>query len=63
MAAPFPGAATALDLNRAAALGLAGRMVDAGARVVFPVDDHGYGYLDGRLADPFGHLWIVSQKL
>ncbi len=38
-------------------------MVAAGATVVFPVSDHGYGYLDGRLADPFGHLWILSQRL
>jgi PhnB protein len=39
------------------------RMLDAGARSVFAVSDHGYGQLDGRLADPYGHLWLVSQKL
>ncbi|HEY7043905.1 MAG TPA: VOC family protein [Nocardioidaceae bacterium] len=39
------------------------RMVDAGATVVFEVGDRDYGFRDGRLRDPFGHLWIVSQPL
>jgi PhnB protein len=38
-------------------------MVDAGATVVFPVADRGYGMKDGRLADPYGHLWLVSEPL
>lgn len=38
-------------------------LVEAGATVVFPVADHGYGSKDGRLADPYGHLWIVSEPL
>ncbi|GAA1875645.1 VOC family protein [Asanoa iriomotensis] len=38
-------------------------LVDAGATVVFPVADHGYGMKDGRLADPYGHLWIVSEPI
>ncbi|HEY6594377.1 MAG TPA: VOC family protein [Asanoa sp.] len=42
---------------------VARRMLDNGARVIFEVGDHGYGYRDGRLADPYGHLWIVSQKI
>lgn len=39
---------------------VAGRMLDAGASVVFPIADHGYGY-GGRLRDPFGHQWMISQ--
>ena len=39
------------------------QMERAGAKVVFPIDDHGYGFRDGRLVDPFGHYWIVSQAL
>jgi uncharacterized glyoxalase superfamily protein PhnB len=39
------------------------RMIDAGAEVVFAVDDRDYGYRDGRLRDPFGHLWLLSQPL
>lgn len=38
-------------------------MVAAGARVVHPVSDHEYGSRAGRLADPFGHLWMISQPL
>jgi PhnB protein len=39
------------------------KMQRAGAQVVFPIDDHGYGFRDGRLVDPFGHYWIVAQPL
>ena len=33
----------------------------AGAKVLIPVDDQFYGYRAGRIEDPFGHIWIVSQ--
>jgi PhnB protein len=39
------------------------RMVNEGAKVVFPIADQFYGKREGRLQDPFGHLWIVSQTL
>jgi len=32
-----------------------------GAQVVIPIDDQFYGRREGRLRDPFGHLWIISQ--
>lgn len=35
----------------------------AGAEVVFPLADRDYGFRAGRIADPFGHLWIVSAPL
>ena len=35
----------------------------AGARVLIPVDDQFYGYRAGRIEDPFGHVWIVSQLI
>lgn len=38
-------------------------MTRAGARVVHPVRDAPYGQRGGRLADPYGHLWIVSQQI
>jgi PhnB protein len=41
---------------------VAARMVEGGATVVFPVDDHHYGERAGRLADPFGHLWMVARR-
>jgi uncharacterized glyoxalase superfamily protein PhnB len=41
--------------------GLAERMVSAGGEVIFPVQDreHGRG---GRIRDPFGHAWMISQR-
>jgi PhnB protein len=41
---------------------LAARMVEGGATVVFPVADQPYGERGGRLADPFGHLWMVARQ-
>jgi PhnB protein len=35
------------------------RAVEAGAEVIFPVGDYGYGR-GGRLSDPFGHIWIIT---
>ncbi|MDQ4037592.1 MAG: VOC family protein [Actinomycetota bacterium] len=41
----------------------AAAMVANGATVVIPVGDQYYGSRDGRLRDPFGHLWLLSQPL
>ena len=38
------------------------RMVTAGAVVVFPLVNF-CGDRMGRLRDPFGHLWLLSQRL
>jgi PhnB protein len=38
------------------------RMIAAGAGVVFPLVDF-CGERMGRLRDPFGHLWLISQPL
>ncbi|HVD88529.1 MAG TPA: VOC family protein [Jatrophihabitantaceae bacterium] len=51
----------ALDVTDADAVGEA--MVAAGATVIYPIRDWEYGARAGRLADPFGHLWMVSQPL
>jgi PhnB protein len=40
--------------------GLASQAVAAGATVIYPVADQFYGDRCGRLADPFGHIWIVA---
>lgn len=34
----------------------------AGAEVVFPLADQFYGERGGRLCDPFGHQWMMSQQ-
>ena len=62
-----PGAATlggspvilALDVTDADAVGEA--MIAAGAAVIYPIRDQDYGARAGRFADPFGHLWMISQ--
>ncbi|MBA3339983.1 MAG: VOC family protein [Geodermatophilaceae bacterium] len=41
----------------------AAAMLANGATVVIPVGDQDYGRRDGRLQDPFGHLWLLSQPL
>jgi uncharacterized glyoxalase superfamily protein PhnB len=51
----------ALDVDDADAVGEA--MAAAGATVVYPIQDQEYGARAGRLADPFGHLWMISQPL
>ncbi|MFH8655634.1 VOC family protein [Streptomyces afghaniensis] len=38
-------------------------MLRGGASVVYPVADQHYGQRGGRLADPFGHLWMISQTI
>ena len=43
--------------------GIAGRAIDAGAKVIFPVQDQFYGERAGRLQDPFGHMWLLSMKI
>jgi uncharacterized glyoxalase superfamily protein PhnB len=42
---------------------VARRMVAGGATVVFEVADQPYGERGGRLADPFGHLWMIAQRI
>lgn len=34
-----------------------------GGEVIFPVRDHDYGFREGRVRDPFGHLWTVSKPI
>ena len=38
-------------------------MIRAGGTVVIPIDDRYYGRREGRIQDPAGHLWIISQHL
>lgn len=39
---------------------LASGAVAAGAKLLIPVADQFYGDRSGRLADPFGHIWIIA---
>jgi uncharacterized glyoxalase superfamily protein PhnB len=42
---------------------VAARMRAAGASTIFEIADRGYGDYGGRLRDPFGHQWMVSQPV
>jgi PhnB protein len=57
------GSPVILALRVTDADAVAARMVAAGATVVYPVHDAPYGERGGRLADPFGHLWMISQRI
>jgi PhnB protein len=50
-----------LEVDDADAVGEA--MLAAGAHVIYPIADQGYGSKGGRLGDPFGHQWMISQEL
>jgi PhnB protein len=56
------GSPVVLTLECASVDDVATRAVAEGARLVFPVADQFYGYRQGRIEDPFGHLWILSTR-
>ena len=69
--ADSPLSLSPLDLNGSPVLltlvvpdadGLGQALEAAGAEVVIPIADQFYGRREGRLRDPFGHLWIISQE-
>jgi PhnB protein len=37
--------------------------VDAGATLVAPIVEQAYGLRQGRLADPYGHHWLIGTPL
>jgi PhnB protein len=39
------------------------RAVDAGAEVIYPLENQFYGERGGRLRDPFGQQWMLSQHI
>jgi PhnB protein len=43
--------------------GFAARAIANGALQVTPIADQSYGLRQGRLADPFGHHWLIGRPL
>ena len=39
------------------------RALAAGAEVIYPLADQFYGERSGRLRDPFGQQWMLSQRI
>lgn len=42
---------------------LAGRAIATSATVLRPLADQDYGYRNCKLADPFGHTWMLSSLI
>lgn len=38
-------------------------MVAAGAKVLSPAQDYDYGYRQGDVMDPFGHIWMFESRI
>ncbi len=39
------------------------RMLSRGGKTIIDIADRPYGKREGRIADPFGHLWILSKTI
>jgi PhnB protein len=39
------------------------KAVAAGAVVVSPAQSFDYGYRQGKIKDPFGHVWMIEMKI
>ena len=39
------------------------RAIAAGAKIIFTLRDPFYGERSGRVVDPYGHLWLISQHI
>lgn len=35
----------------------------AGAAEISPAQDYDYGYRQGEIKDPFGHIWTIEKKI
>jgi PhnB protein len=42
---------------------IAKRAIDAGVKVIRPVEDQFYGDRSGMFEDPFGHIWMFSTHI
>jgi len=52
-----------LTLTVADASAVGAAMVEGGATVIVSIEDRPWGKRQGRIRDPFGHLWLISQDL
>ena len=39
------------------------KAIDAGATVLSPAQSYDYGYRQGEIKDPFGHVWMIEMKI
>jgi uncharacterized glyoxalase superfamily protein PhnB len=60
---PATSSPVLLTLTVADASAVGAAMVEGGATVIVSIEDRPWGRREGRIRDPFGHLWLVSQDL
>lgn len=39
------------------------KAIEAGATLMSPAQSYDYGYRQGEIKDPFGHLWMIEQRI
>jgi PhnB protein len=39
------------------------KAIAAGATVLSPAQSYDYGYRQGEIKDPFGHVWMIEMKI
>ena len=39
------------------------RALEAGATLVSPAESYDYGYRQGEIKDPFGHIWLIEMNI
>jgi PhnB protein len=39
------------------------KAINAGATVVSAAQSYDYGYRQGEIKDPFGHVWMIEMKI
>ena len=39
------------------------RAINAGGQLVAPAQSYDYGYRQGEIKDPFGHIWLIEAKV
>jgi uncharacterized glyoxalase superfamily protein PhnB len=57
------GSSVLLRLETCSPDAIASHMVEHGASVVIEIKDRPYGKREGRVRDPFGHLWVSSATI
>ena len=39
------------------------KAIEAGALLISPAQSYDYGYRQGEIKDPFGHVWMIEKKI
>ncbi len=39
------------------------KAIEAGGIVISPAESYDYGYRQGEIKDPFGHVWLIEMKI